>query len=100
MRRLEWSDRARTRFDSIFDYVAGRDFRAAVYIAERLEATAEALSRRPIGRPGPGRTYVKRVIGTRYLLVYALGPGDAGAVRILEVFHSSQDWTKLLSEPS
>lgn len=93
--RLQWSARAAGRFDEIFDYVAQWDVAAADRLLERVAATAEALTRRPIGRPGPvPGTYVKRVLRTRYLIVYRLESiSGEQVVRVLDVVHTAQNWT-------
>lgn len=93
--RLQWSARAAGRFDEIFDYVAQWDIAAADRLLERVAATAQALAGRPLGRPGPvPGTYVKRVLRTRYLIVYRLeNVSGERVVRVLDVVHTAQNWT-------
>ncbi len=93
MRAVVWSRRALLELTHAIDYLAQRNLIAAQRIERRILETTEALSKRPIGRPGkqPG-TYEKRVTETPYLIVYALADGaDGGQVQILRLFHSAQD---------
>lgn len=89
--KVVWRPAARDDRRRITAWVADRNLAAAVRIARSLLAAADSLAVLPEkGRPG-------RVLGTRelsavppYVIVYQVDR-DAGAVRILRVWHTSQD---------
>lgn len=90
MRSIIWSATARHQYLSALDYLAERNESAAERLFERVEATAASLGRRPAGRPGYAEgTFERIVTKTPYVLVFELA-GDE--LRILRLFHMSQDW--------
>jgi plasmid stabilization system protein ParE len=93
VRREIWSKDARADLAGIVRYFAGKDPEAAKRIVERVRDAARKLARRDIGRKGrmPG-IREKRVLKTRYIIAYAWSERK-GAIVILRVIHSSQNWT-------
>ncbi len=90
MRTVVWSARAASQYLSALAYLADKNPPAADKLFECVEATAESLAKRPIGRPGyADGTFEKIIRDTSYILVFEL-PGDN--LRILRLFHMSQDW--------
>lgn len=93
MRRVDWSDTALEQFDVAIAYLTERNPSAADLLADRLEETVAALSRRPLGRPGyHDGTYEKAVLRTNYVVVYSLIGGTDNALRVHRVFHTAQNW--------
>lgn len=94
MRGVIWSERAIHQYEGAIDYLAEHNPDAAEQLAERIENTISMLAQRPIGRPGQrDGTYEKRVLRTRYLIVYALVGGSDGDLQILRIYHMAQNWT-------
>lgn len=90
MREVVWSSHARSQYLSALAYLVDKNETAAGKLSERVEATTEGLARRPVGRPGYAEgTLEKNVSRTSYVLVFELA-GDE--LRILRLFHMSQDW--------
>ncbi len=94
MRTVVWSRRALDQLKAATAHLAAQNVEPAAVQTLRIQKTADALGMRPIGRPGelPG-TFVKRVTGTRYLIVYRLSGGENGTLEILRLWHSAQNWT-------
>ena len=100
MRSVRWADTALDQFDSAVAYLTERNPEAADRLADRLEETVAALARRPIGRPGHCEgTYEKTVVGTAYVVVYALIGGPDGELWVHRVFHTAQNWTGWSPDP-
>lgn len=94
MRRVRWSRRALDQLKRAISYIADHSPAAARVQHDLILETGEKLGRRPIGRPGQiANTYEKRVIGTRYRLVYRIDQSPDGILKILRVWHDAQDWT-------
>ena len=94
MREVRWSRRAIEQLDRAIAYLAERNPRAAQVQRDLILEAGIKLGRRPIGRLGSiADTYEKRVIGTRYLLVYRIDRREDGVLRILRVWHQAQDRT-------
>lgn len=94
MRSVQWSDTALDQFNTAVAYLTQQNAAAADRLADRLEETVAALSKRPIGRPGYREgTYEKAVVGTACVIVYSLIGGPDDALWIHRVFHTAQDWT-------
>jgi plasmid stabilization system protein ParE len=92
-RPVLWSGKALVQFDAAIDYLAAHNLEAAQKLESRILETVAALSRRPIGRPGrEPETYEKKITGTPYLVVYELDGKIIESLRILRLFHTSQDW--------
>lgn len=90
MREIVWSVRALEQYAAAIDYLAERNEPAASKLARRIDEAVVSLSKRPLGRPGDAaRTYETIVAKTSYLLVFEL-VGDE--LRILRLFHMSQNW--------
>jgi len=90
VREVIWSDHARTQYLSALEFLAERNPTAATKLFVRIEATAEELARRPIGRPGYAPdTFEKIISKTSYVMVYELA-GDV--LHVLRLFHMSQNW--------
>jgi plasmid stabilization system protein ParE len=94
LRAVDWSETAIDQYEGAIAYLAERNPEAAERLAERIQATIEALARRPIGRPGQREgTYEKAALQTAYLAIYSLAGGSEGQLRILRIYHTAQDWT-------
>jgi len=90
--RVIWSAGARAELKKAYDYIAVENPAAAERTVARIEAAAEFVARRNIGRIGRRRgTFEKSVIGTRYILIYTRDEG-LGETRIVTVLHSSRDY--------
>jgi toxin ParE1/3/4 len=94
MRSVQWSDAALDQFEHAVAWLTERSPVAADRLADRLEETVAALTKRPIGRPGHREgTYEKAVLGTDYVIIYSLIGGSEDGLRIHRVFHTAQNWT-------
>ena len=94
MRTVRWSAKALDQFDAAVAYLTRHNEEAADRLADRLSETVAALARRPIGRPGYcDGTYEKAVLGTSYVIVYALFGGSDGELWVYRVVHTAQNWT-------
>lgn len=94
MREVRWSRRAIEQLDRAIGYLADRNLRAAQAQRDLILQAGEKLGRRPIGRLGRvADTYEKRVLGTRYRLVYRIDHAPDGMLMILRVWHDAQDST-------
>ncbi|CAN5332231.1 hypothetical protein BH10PSE1_BH10PSE1_19210 [soil metagenome] len=100
MRVVAWSGEALAQFKSALDYLASRNLPAAQTLEKRIIETISALAVRPIGRPGhQPETYEKRITDTPYIVVHELADRADGDLRILHLFHMSQDWTNRNGDP-
>lgn len=92
MTRLLWSAAARAELKAAYDYIARDNPAAAERTVARIEAAAEFVARRNIGRIGRRRgTFEKSVVGTRYILVYTREE-QLGETRIVTVLHMARDY--------
>ena len=93
-RAVHWSTDALSDLDSIVDYQASYDAAYAFKLVDQLEDAGEKLGRYSTGRPGRVHgTFEKSLPRLRYIMVYRLeGPAPDGAITILRIIHSSQDW--------
>lgn len=95
--RLVFAEPAERDLNSIIDYIALDNPRAAEKVFRAIRAAAGRLSRSPeMGRPGrlPG-TREFPVSSLSYLLVYEVG---ADVLTILAVFHTARDLARALAE--
>ena len=93
MRTVVWSRRALEQLKAATAYLAEQNVEAAAVQTLRIQKTAAALGVRPIGRPGERPcTFVKRVTGTRYLIVYRPLGSEGGTLEILRLWHAAQNW--------
>jgi plasmid stabilization system protein ParE len=93
-RAVHWSTDALRDLDSIVEYQAGYDAAYASKLVDQLEDAGEKLGQYPTGRPGRVLgTFEKSLPRLRYIMVYRLeDPAADGAITIVRVIHSSQDW--------
>ncbi len=90
MRRVTWAFSALQDFEDAIFYIAKKDPRAAMGVADRIDQAATLLGQSPIGRYGRvSGTYEKSIARTPYIIAYAL---TDDAVTILRVIHSRRDW--------
>lgn len=89
--KIVWTRKARTDLINIFDYILQDNPQAAVDVLDRIERSAENLSRHPgIGRPGRvDRTRELVVPGLPYILPYLTGTDTITIVRVL---HTAMKW--------
>jgi toxin ParE1/3/4 len=88
MRILIWRRSARQRYLEVLDYVAQRNFLAAIRLEQDIErklGTLKAFSE--IGRPGRVPNTRELVVHPNYLVVYKVGPKS---VTILRLLHARQ----------
>jgi plasmid stabilization system protein ParE len=95
VRRIVWSRSALDDFDAAIAWIARDDPRAALSVADRIDAAIQALAATPTGRRGrvPG-TYEKVVRGLPTIVAYALRAHPSGDDRliVLRVIHGARDW--------
>ena len=89
---VEWSREALDDLDDTSDYVGAEDRNAAAKLVLRVASLVETLLARHPAMGRPGRLNGTReliVSGTRYIAIYRV---DRGAIEIMRVYHTSQDW--------
>jgi len=90
MREIAWSDDALAEFDEAIFHIATDNRRAAILVADRIEAAIDLLAEMPAGRQGRVKgTYERPVRKTSYIIAYALSDH---AITILHVIHEKRDW--------
>ncbi len=89
--RVVWDDEALDDLDSIGAFIASDNPQAAMRVVERIRERSLLLEASPrLGKPIAEQPGLRELILSRYpyVLVYEI---DDGVVRILAVFHQSQD---------
>jgi toxin ParE1/3/4 len=80
---------------TIFDYIAADNPRAAMRMIERLQRSCRLLGEFP--RPAPSRDEIRPGLRMHevhnYLIIYRAVPGGAEVIR---VFHRARNWKELL----
>jgi len=97
VRDVVWSGAALDDADVLFAYIAADNPAAARKVLDRIESTAQGLSRLPSGRRGRVQgIYEKSVVGLPYIIAYAINPLSSGAEQIvvLRVIHTARNWPK------
>jgi toxin ParE1/3/4 len=89
--RIIWTEPAARALESIQDYIARDNRRAAWEVAQRVRKAVNQLEEHPkMGRPGRVRGTLELVIpGLPYMVPYRIKGGD---VQILSVFHAARKW--------
>ncbi len=95
--KVEWTRKARTDLDEIFDYILSENPQAAVDVLERIEQSTALLADHPgMGRPGRVKSTRELIIpGIPYILPYLTG---TKAITIVRVIHSSMQWPGSFSD--
>ena len=95
IRPIVWSTAALDDLDGAIAYIAARNPRAARRLLATIDKTVEGLAEMPTGRPGRvPKTHERVVLGTPYVIAYALSPQDDGreAIVILRIVHGARNW--------
>lgn len=89
--KIRWTKPAIHAFESIQDYIAQDNRRAAYEVAQKIKETVQRLSEYPqLGRPGRVRGTFELIIpGLPYIIPYRVKKRE---VHILTVFHTSRKW--------
>lgn len=89
--RIIWTEPAAKALETIQDYIAKDNRRAAWEVAHRVRQAVNQLEEQPkMGRAGRVRGSFELVIqGLPYIVPYRIKGND---VQILSVFHSSRKW--------
>lgn len=89
--RVRWTEPAAQALESIQDYIAKENPRAAFEVAQRIEVAVRQLEEHPdIGRTGRVRgTYELVIHGIPYIVPYRIKGKE---VQILSVYHTSRKW--------
>ncbi len=89
--RVRWTEPAARALNSIQDYIARGNPRAAFGIAQRIRIAVSQLEKHPkIGRAGRVRgTYELVIHGLPYIVPYRIKKKE---VQILTVYHTSRKW--------
>jgi addiction module RelE/StbE family toxin len=95
--RLRYTAAALAHLEAIYDFLADRNQVAVRRITADIRAAAERLRDFPyIGRKSAiADTHEWVVQGSPYLIVYEVDEPNA-EIRVLAVFHGSQDWQEQL----
>ena len=93
-RKVIWSRNALDDLKAQVSYIAAENPVAAQHVADKITATASALSEIPTGRPGRVvDTYEKSVARLPYIIAYAITASAAGeSIAIIRVIHTARDW--------
>jgi addiction module RelE/StbE family toxin len=86
--KVEWTRKARTDLDEIFDYILLENPQAAVDVLERIEQSTALLA----DHPGTRELIIP---GIPYILPYLTG---TKAITIVRVIHSSMQWPGSFSD--
>jgi len=89
--KIIWTEPAASALESIQDYIARENPRAAWEVAQKIkDAVTLLLDHSKLGRPGRVRgTYALVVVGLPYIVPYRV---KGGQIEILSVYHSSRKW--------
>ncbi|MFV2081602.1 MAG: type II toxin-antitoxin system RelE/ParE family toxin [bacterium] len=89
--RIKWTEPGAKALESIQDYIAKDNPRAAFEVAQRIRHATEQLNDHPeLGRAGRVRgTYELVIPGLPYLVPYRVKGNE---VQILSVYHTSRKW--------
>jgi toxin ParE1/3/4 len=89
--RVRWTEPAATALESIQDYIANENPRAAWEIGQRIKFAAQQLENYPeLGRAGRVRgTYELVIHGLPYMVPERIMKKE---VQILSVYHTSRKW--------
>jgi toxin ParE1/3/4 len=89
--RIVWTEPAAGALESIQDYIARDNRRAAWEVAQRVRQAVNQLEEHPkMGSQGRVRGTLELVIpGLPYIVPYRIKGGD---VQILSVFHAARRW--------
>ncbi len=89
--RIRWTEPAADALDSIQDYIARDNPRAAFYVAQRIGHAVSQLEEHPeIGRLGRVRgTYELVIHDLPYIVPYRIKKKE---IHILSVYHTSRKW--------
>ena len=95
MREVFWSKDALDDLNSVIQYIAAENPRAALSVISKIEKAATALGNMATGRKGRvSGTYEKPVAGLAYIMAYTIEQRRDGGERvvILRVIHGARDW--------
>ena len=89
--KIRWTEPAIQALESIQDYIAQENRRAAYEVAQKIKEIVKRLSEYPqLGRPGRIRGTFELIIpDLPYIVPYLVKKGE---VHILTVFHTSRKW--------
>ena len=89
--RINWTEPAAKALESIQDYIARDNRRAAFEVAQRIRHATTQLEDHPkLGRSGRVRGTLELVIpGIPYIVPYRIKSKE---VQILSVFHAARNW--------
>ncbi len=92
--RVKWTEPAAKALESIQDYIAKENSRAAFEVAQKIRHAAEQLNDHPeLGRAGRVRgTYELVIPGLLYIVPYRVKGEE---VQILSVYHTSRKWPEV-----
>jgi toxin ParE1/3/4 len=93
---VEWTERARTDYSELVDFIAKDSPTAADLVASRILAAVDSLATNPLkghrAREGSGEGVYELVIArTRYTAAYRI---KADVVEILALVHQSRRWPR------
>jgi len=89
--RIRWTAPAAAALESIIDYIARDNPRAAFLAAQRIRIAVTQLAEQPrIGRRGRVRgTYELVIHGIPYIVPYRIKRNE---IQILSVYHAARKW--------
>lgn len=89
--RIVWTEPAARALESIQDYIARDNHRAAWEVASRVRKSVNQLEEYPkLGRPGRVRGTLELVVpDLPYIVPYRIKGRE---IQILSVYHSSRKW--------
>ena len=88
---IRWTEPAAHALETIQDYIAKENRKAAFEVAQRIQAAVSQLDEFPkMGRVGRLRSTYELVIpGLPYIVPYRI---DGKDIHILSVYHTSRKW--------
>ena len=94
-RQVVWANFTRDDYLAILRYIAQSDPDAALRVADRIDAAADALAEFATGRAGRVTgTYEKVLPSLSYIMVYEIvtRPEGGETIAILHVIHGARHW--------
>jgi toxin ParE1/3/4 len=90
--KVRYRRRAQLDIENIYQYIKGRNPRAATEVVRRIRYAADRLGLLPyMGHLGRAAgTYEWVVVGLPYIIVYEIDEA-AGEISVIAVFHGAQD---------
>ena len=90
--RVRWRPLAEADLDTIVDYVARDNLKAAIELGDKIERRVTELGDQPrLYRAGRVKNTREMVVDANYVVIYRIKRGEIEIIRIL---HAAQQWPR------